>query len=147
MKQAPLFFACIIMCSFSFSQHKKPTPHSNSLKKNTAVHFGTASFYANKFEGRKTATGEIFSQKKMTAASNILSLNTWVQVTNLHNKKTTIVKITDRMHPKNKRLIDLSRAAAKKLDYTSRGLARVKVEVLGRKAPDHWVLEPNKNKE
>jgi len=51
------------------------------------------------------------------------------------------------MHPKNKRLIDLSRAAAKKLDYTSRGLARVKVEVLGRKAPDHWVLEPNKNKE
>jgi len=46
----------------------------------------------------------------MTAASNILSLNTWVQVTNLRNKKTAVVKITDRMHPKNKRLIDLSRA-------------------------------------
>jgi len=78
----------------------------------------------------------------MTAASNILSLNTWVKVTNMHNRKTTVVKITDRMHPKNKRLIDLSRGAAKKLGYTRRGLTRVKVEVLGRKAPDNWELEP-----
>ena len=146
-KQAPLFFACIIMCSFSFSQQKKSAPHSNPPKKNAAVHYGTASYYANKFEGRKTATGEIFSQKKMTAASNVLSLNTFVQVTNLRNKKTTVVKITDRMHPKNKRLIDLSRSAAKKLGYTGRGLTRVKVESLGRKAPDNWEIEPYKNKE
>ena len=143
-KPAPLFFACIIMCSFSFSQQKKSVPHSNPPKKNEAVHYGTASYYANKFEGRKTATGEIFSQKKMTAASNVLSLNTFVQVTNLRNKKTAVVKITDRMHPKNKRLIDLSQIAAKKLGYTHRGLTHVKVEVLGKKAPDNWVLEPDK---
>jgi rare lipoprotein A len=143
-KQAPLFFACIIMCSFSFSQHKASSSHSTPPKKNTDVHYGTASYYANKFEGRKTATGEIFSQKKMTAASNILSLNTWVEVTNLRNKKTAVVKITDRMHPKNKRLIDLSRAAASQLGYTSRGLTRVKVKVLGKKAPDNWELEAYK---
>jgi rare lipoprotein A len=141
-KRASLFFACIIMCSFSFSQQKKSTSHSDPSKKKANIHYGTASYYANKFEGRKTATGEIFSQKKMTAASNVLALNTWVQVTNLHNKKTAVVKITDRMHPKNKRLIDLSRIAAKKLGYTSRGLTRVKVEVLGKKAPENWEIEP-----
>jgi len=132
------------MCSFSFSQHTRSSSHTTPHKKKSDIHYGTASYYANKFEGRKTATGEIFSQKKMTAASNVISLNTWVQVTNLHNKKTAVVKITDRMHPKNKRLIDLSRAAASQLGYTKRGLTRVKVEVLGKKAPDNWELEAYK---
>ena len=140
-KRALLLFACAIICSLSFSQHKKNTSHTSTPKKKPDVHYGTASYYANKFEGRKTASGEIFSQKKMTAASNIISLNTYVQVTNLRNKRTAVVKITDRMHPKNKRLIDLSRGAAKQLGYTSRGLTRVKVEVLGKKAPDDWKLE------
>jgi rare lipoprotein A len=99
------------------------------------IHFGTASFYANKFEGRKTANGEIFSQKKLTGASNILPLNHWVRVTNMRNKLFVILRITDRMHKNNKRLIDLSRSAAKKLQYTGYGLAHVKVEVLGKKLP------------
>jgi rare lipoprotein A len=99
------------------------------------IQYGTASYYADKFDGRSMANGEIFSQKKLTAASNTLSLNTWVRVTNLHNKKTVIVRITDRMHPKNKRLIDLSKAAARTLGYLARGLIRVKVEVMGKKRP------------
>lgn len=81
------------------------------------------------------ANGEIFSQKKLTAASNTLSLNTWVKVTNMHNKKYVIVKITDHMHRRNKRLIDLSKAAAHQLGYTGRGLTRVRVDVLGRHKP------------
>jgi rare lipoprotein A len=100
------------------------------------VHYGTASFYANKFEGRKTANGEIFSQKKLTGASNIIPLNQWVRVTNMRNKKFVVVRITDRMQKNNKRLIDLSKAAAKKLNYTGYGLARVKVELLGTKLPE-----------
>jgi rare lipoprotein A len=99
------------------------------------IQYGIASYYADKFDGRSTANGEIFSQKKMTAASNTLALNTWVRVTNLHNRKMVIVKITDRMHPRNERLIDLSKAAARALDYIARGLTRVKVEVLGKKRP------------
>lgn len=99
------------------------------------IHFGTASFYANKFEGRKTSNGEIFSQSKLSGASNILPLNQWVRVTNLKNKLFVVLRITDRMHKNNKRLIDLSRAAAKKLKYTGSGLAHVKVEVLGKKLP------------
>jgi rare lipoprotein A len=104
-------------------------------RKSSKVHFGTASFYANKFDGRKTASGEIFSQNKMTGASNIIAMNTWVRVTNLRNKKMVVVRINDRMHPKNKRLIDLSRDAASELGYTGRGLVKVKVEELGKKHP------------
>jgi rare lipoprotein A len=99
------------------------------------IQYGIASYYADKFNGRSTANGEIFSQKKMTAASNTLALNIWVRVTNLRNKKSAIVRITDRMYHRNKRLIDLSKAAARVLDYTARGLTRVKVEVLGKKRP------------
>ncbi|MDF2190054.1 septal ring lytic transglycosylase RlpA family protein [Paraflavitalea sp. CAU 1676] len=107
------------------------------------IQYGVASFYHNKFEGRKTANGEIFSQKNMTAASNTHPLNCWVRVTNSRNKKSVIVRITDRMHPKNPRLIDLSRTAAGKLGYTGRGLTRVKVEYLGRQkpAPDEAAAE------
>ena len=71
----------------------------------------------------------------MTAASNTLSLNTWVKVTNLHNKKSVYVKITDRMHFRNKRLIDLSKAAAHQLGYTGWGLAKVRVDVIGKHKP------------
>ena len=90
--------------------------------------YGTASYYANKFEGRLTANGEVFSQQKMTAACNVLPLGTWVKVTNLYNGRTVIVKVNDRLHYKNKRLVDLSKIAARKIGYTGGGLTKVKVE-------------------
>jgi len=105
------------------------------------IHYGTASFYANKFEGRKTATGEIFSQKKLSGASNVLPLNHWVRVTNTRNNLIVVLRINDRMHKNNKRLIDLSKAAAKKLRYTGYGLTHVKVEVLGKKLPEGIVRD------
>ena len=113
--------------------------HSKKSKRkvsNEKLHYGTASFYANKFEGRQTANGEIFSQKKLSAASNIVPLDNWVRVTNTKNKLSVVLRITDRMHKSNKRLIDLSRAAARKLKYTGNGLAHVKVEVLGKHLPE-----------
>ncbi len=91
---------------------------------------GTASFYAAKFEGRKTANGEIFSHKKLTAACNVLPLGTWIRVTNLSNGKSVIVKTNDRLHPKMNRIVDLTSLAAEKLNFISRGLTKVKVEVL-----------------
>ena len=99
------------------------------------VQFGVASYYSNKFEGRKTYTDEIFTQEKLTGASNTLPMHTWVRVTNLRNQRTVIVRINDKMHPRNKRLIDLSHAAAKKLGYTGRGLTKVRIDVLGKKKP------------
>jgi rare lipoprotein A len=107
----------------------------DSVKKPVKTLQGMASFYSNKFNGRKTANGEIFNQQKFTAACNVLPLGTWIRVTNLRNGRQVIVKTNDRLHPKMKRLVDLSRAAAQKLDFIARGLTRVKVEVLGRKKP------------
>jgi rare lipoprotein A len=99
------------------------------------VFYGQASFYANKFQGRKTANGEIFDQKKLTCACNVLPLGTWIRVTNLRNNKSVIVKTNDRLHPRMKRIVDLTRAAATKLAFIPSGLTRVKIEVLGKKAP------------
>jgi rare lipoprotein A len=103
---------------------------SKSSKKAKKVFYGQASFYGNKFHGKKTANGEIFSQDKFTAACNVLPLGTWIKVTNLKNGRSVVVKTNDRLHPKMRRLVDLSRSAAKKLGYISNGLTRVKVEVL-----------------
>src|SRR5262245_38536021 len=98
--------------------------------------YGTASFYANSFHGKKTANGEIFSQKKYTAACNVLPLGTWIRVTNLRNGRSVLVKVNDRLHAKMKRVVDLSRVAAEKLNYVKSGLTRVKVEVVDNKKPE-----------
>ena len=115
---------------------EKKEKEDKEKKAATRILYGTASFYSNKFQGRKTANGEIFDQKKMTAACNVLPLGTWIRVTNLRNKKSVVVKVNDRLHHKMKRIVDLSRGAADKLNYIKSGLTRVKVEVLGKKKPD-----------
>ena len=124
-------------CFFSLLLVPKPALAQDSTpeKDNPKILYGIASFYANKFQGRKTANGEIFDQKKMTAACNVLPLGTWIRVTNLRNKKSVIVKTNDRLHHKMKRIVDLSKAGAIALNFVNSGLAKVKVEVLGKKKP------------
>lgn len=134
-----ILLAGTILVGSASAQHKTNTSHppiNNS--KIAPTHIGTASYYANKFNGRQTANGEIFSQQKMTGACNIIPLNTWVRVTNLRNKRQVVVRINDRMHPHNKRLIDLSRTAAQQLGYAGHGLTKVKVEVLDKKQQAAW---------
>jgi peptidoglycan lytic transglycosylase len=110
---------------------------SPNTRKPPRIIYGTASYYADKFNGRRTANGEIFNQEKMTAACNVLPLGTWIRVTNLRNKKSIIVKINDRLHSRMKRVVDLTKAAAVKLGYTRAGLAKVRVEVLGKTKPEN----------
>ncbi len=132
-----IFFCC---CSV-FAQAvgaKKNTDTSKVTKPapiGTRPLYGIASFYADKFQGRKAADGSIFDQNKATAACNVLPLGTWIRVTNIRNRRSVIVKVTDRLHPKNTRIVDMSKSSAIKLGYISRGLTQVKVEVLGRKKP------------
>lgn len=97
--------------------------------------YGTASYYADKFDGRKTANGKSYKQDALSAACNLLPLGTWIKVTNLKNNKSIIVQVNDRLHAKNNRLLDLSKGGAAKLGYIKNGLARVQVEVLGKKKP------------
>lgn len=105
-------------------------PSQKNPEKSSRILYGQASFYAGKFEGRKTANGEIFRHAKLTAACNSLPLGTWIKVTNLRNGKSVVVRTNDRLHPKTKRLVDLTKAAAQKLGFIKSGLTRVKVEVL-----------------
>jgi len=91
---------------------------------------GIASFYHHKFEGRKTATGEIFNNHEYTAACNKLKLGSYVKVTNLENGRVVYVRINDRMAATNNRLIDLASVAAEKLDFKDDGLTKVKIEIV-----------------
>ena len=92
---------------------------------------GKASFYGDEFDGRRTANGEIFDQKKMTAAHPTLKFGTKVRVINLFNEKSVVVRINDRGPFVKNRIIDLSKAAAEKLGMIKAGVAEVFVEVVG----------------
>lgn len=94
--------------------------------KSTAV----ASYYADKFHGRKTSNGEIFNMYALTAAHKTLPFNTKVKVTNLTNGKSVIVRINDRGPFVKGREIDLSKAAASKLDMIKSGTAKVKLTII-----------------
>jgi rare lipoprotein A len=89
---------------------------------------GEASWYGPGFQGNETANGETFDQKKMTAAHPTLPMGTNVEVTNLENGKKVEVRINDRGPYVGDRAIDLSRAAARKLDMEEDGTAQVKIE-------------------
>lgn len=91
---------------------------------------GTASFYAKKFNGRKTSSGEIFSNDKYTAAHKTLKLGTFVKVRCLKNDSVVIVKVNDRLPARSKRMIDLSLKAAKKLNFIQSGLTKVEITVI-----------------
>lgn len=92
--------------------------------------YGQASYYADKFEGRQTASGEIFYQSKRTAAHKTLKFGTVLKVTNLSNNKTTIVVVNDRGPFVEDRVIDLSRSAAEEIGMIKSGIVDVEIEVL-----------------
>jgi rare lipoprotein A len=94
------------------------------------VQSGKASFYADKFEGSSTASGEKYKHSKLTAAHKSLPFGTKVKVTNTANRKSVEVVINDRGPWVENRVIDLSRSAAEKLDFINQGLADVEIEVL-----------------
>ena len=108
-----LFF---LLCLLSFSHAQTQT--------------GKASFYADKFEGKMTASGEKYKHSKLTAAHKTLPFGTKVRVTNLANNESVEVVVNDRGPYVDGRVIDLSKSAAEKLGYVNKGLAEVKVEVI-----------------
>jgi rare lipoprotein A len=92
------------------------------------VQIGKASYYARKFQGRETSSGEIFKHNKFTAAHKTLPFGSIVRVVNMENDSIVYVKINDRLPKSSKRLIDLTRKAAKELNFIRKGLAKVTVE-------------------
>ncbi|ATR81919.1 septal ring lytic transglycosylase RlpA family protein [Pseudomonas sp. FFUP_PS_473] len=91
---------------------------------------GTASYYGARHHGKRTASGEPFNQRALTAAHRSLPFGTQVRVTNLNNQRSVVVRINDRGPHTRGRLIDLSRAAAEQLGMIRSGTARVRVQGL-----------------
>lgn len=103
---------------------------------------GKASFYGAKFNGRKTATGEIFNNKLFTAASNLLPLGSLVMVKRPDTNLCVVVKINDRMHPKHQsRVIDVSHSAAKYLDMVREGIVKVQIVPLPSNATEGSTID------
>jgi rare lipoprotein A len=109
-----LSFFFLLSISFAFAQ----------------VQTGKASFYADKFEGTPTASGEKYKHTKLTAAHKTLPFGTKVKITNLANNESVEVIINDRGPYVEGRIVDVSKSAAEKLGFVNQGLAEVRLEVL-----------------
>ncbi len=106
------------------------------------IQTGIASYYANKFEGRLTANGEIFSNNKLSAAHLSLPFGTQVVVTNLSSNKQITVVINDRGPFIKGRIIDLSQAAAKQLGFFDQGITQVRIELAHKALKQEELLKP-----
>ena len=91
---------------------------------------GIASYYHNKFNGRRTSSGELYNSTLYTAAHKTLPLNSYAVVTNMNNQRKVIVRINDRGPFSKGRIIDLSHAAAKEIGIIGNGMGMVKIEAL-----------------
>jgi rare lipoprotein A len=116
---------CAVVCLSGFTIDAS---QSRNAKNERFAQTGVASWYGPGFHGRKTASGEPFDQNRLTAAHRSLPLDSVVKVTNLENGKSVEVEINDRGPYAKGRVIDLSRAAARHLDMTDDGTAKVRIE-------------------
>jgi rare lipoprotein A len=101
--------------------------HLKATHRNGIPSAGYASYYSNHYNGRKTANGEHFSNSEYTAASNQFPLGSRVRVTNLKNRRSVVVRVTDRGPYAKGRVIDLSRRAAADIGMLQAGVAKVHI--------------------
>lgn len=104
---------------------------------------GKATFYAKKFEGKRTSNGERFSHKKLTCATKRFKYGTYLKVTNLKNEKWVIVRVNDKMGARSPYQIDLTRKGAKILGFTGAGISKVKIEITDKEAYEKQFNELN----
>lgn len=119
--------------SVKHSVKKSKSPHKAKIAKIAAIapaSKGVAAIYADRFNGRKTSSGQRFSQRALTAAHKTLPLGTTVRVTNVRNNQSVDVVVNDRGPWHKGRVIDLSAAAAGKIGMLRAGVALVKLEIV-----------------
>ena len=117
-------YTLLLLLLFS-SCHRKQVPSASPRSGGSET--GLASFYAESFNGKKTANGETYYSSKLTAAHKTLPFGTLVKVTNLGNGKSVNVRINDRGPFVAGRIIDLTRAAAREIDMEKAGVAKVTI--------------------
>jgi rare lipoprotein A len=109
---------------------KAATVAPGKTSRTKAYQIGTASWYGSYFQGRATASGEPYDMYDLTAAHPTLPLGSWVRVTNLRNGRSVVVRINDRGPIVPGRIIDLSYNTARVLRFESKGLQRVRLDVV-----------------
>jgi rare lipoprotein A len=114
--------------SKSQSQQAQQSPQEKATP--GSIIRGYASFYGDEFHGRLTSNGEVFSQELLTAAHKTLPFGTKLKVTNTKNKRSVIVRVNDRGPFVDGRVLDLSRAAAERIDMKNEGVAFVSITVM-----------------
>jgi rare lipoprotein A len=131
MRSARGTIAGLVLAALLAGCHAMPTPPPPSPAANPPPfsQVGVASWYGPHFNHKLTAKGERYDMNALTAAHRTLPLDTMVRVTNLENGRTVIVRINDRGPFSGDRIIDLSAKAARALDMTEDGLARVRIEL------------------
>jgi len=105
------------------------------LLSHASAQTGSASWYA--LDGRMTANGERMNSRRMTAAHRRLPFGTRIRVTNLRNGKSVVVRVNDRGPFAKGRVLDVSKAAARRLGFLGRGHTRVKISVVGKGKKSH----------
>jgi rare lipoprotein A len=116
-------------CASARDQRRGPT--AEGQRPTTSAATGDASYYASKFQGRPTANGERFDNGKLTAAHRTLPFGTRIRVTNLYNGRSVTVRVNDRGPFVKGRVIDLSQAAARRIDMVRAGVVQVRLEPVG----------------
>ncbi|WP_066798765.1 septal ring lytic transglycosylase RlpA family protein [Sphingomonas soli] len=116
--------AAAALCAGTASHARAPGLESPDL----AISTGTASYYADRFSGKRTASGEAYDPEDFTAAHRSLPFGTRVRVTDMASGRSVVVRVNDRGPWGKGRLIDLSRAAARELGLIQRGHAQVQLD-------------------
>ena len=137
----PLLFLLLISLAACAPRTRTAEPTTTGR---TATFYdeGVASWYGPNFIGRPTANGEIFDPSQLTAAHQTLPFDTLVRVTHLENERSVVVRINDRGPFVGRRIIDLSRAAAERIDMIGSGTAQVRLELLSA-APSQLTTAPS----
>jgi rare lipoprotein A len=127
---APAIVLLVAGCSSSprFTTHEGVAGSTQPQAKYQLA--GMATYYADEFHGRTTASGEVYDMHALTAAHRTLPFNTKLRVTNLANGKSVVVRVNDRGPFKDDRVIDLSYEAAKQIGLVTDGTAQVRLDVL-----------------
>ena len=130
-ERAPVPSPPPVLAAATAPEPTEPTERVVRVLAGKAVHYG------GKWHGKKTASGELFDSEALTAAHRSLPMGTRVRVTNLKNGNHVVVRINDRgpYGPNRSRIIDVSQAAARALDFGERGSIRVELEVLETEPP------------
>ena len=136
-KKISIFSLCMLVfssCSPTQASHRNRYYGKAPLKHIPAsmsrIIYGEASYYAEKYHGRKTANGEIYNMNGYTAAHKTLPFNTKLKVTYLKTKRSVVVRINDRGPFIGDRILDLTKQAAKDIGLIQEGVGQVKIEIL-----------------